>query len=111
MLSSRLDQARGVLTGFDGFGLVIFGDTPMATTQGMQSMLQAAYDDAAAVVLGAFEREDGSGYGRVVLDAAGAPTKIVEQKDASPTGIEHHDPERWLHAGKTAVALVIVGSD
>ena len=78
-----VDQARGVLTGFDGFGLVIFGDTPMATTQGMQSMLQAAHDDAAAVVLGAFEREDGSGYGRVVLDAAGAPTKIVEQKDAS----------------------------
>jgi len=77
-------QTRDALAGFDGYGLVIFGDTPMATTQAMGSMVAAANHDNAAVVLGVFEREDGTGYGRVMLDSMGAPAKIIEQKDASP---------------------------
>ena len=60
--------------------LVLYGDVPLLGDRTLHALLAAS---APLAVLTA-ELEDPSGYGRVVTDAAGRVTAIVEQKDATP---------------------------
>ncbi len=78
-----VQMAESALSGFDGDVLILYGDVPFVPTATMQAMvdrLNAA--DAPAVVVLAFEPEDPTGYGRVIVEA-GRIVKMVEQKDAS----------------------------
>jgi bifunctional UDP-N-acetylglucosamine pyrophosphorylase / glucosamine-1-phosphate N-acetyltransferase len=78
-----VQMAEGTLAGFDGDVLILYGDVPFVPTATMQAMvdrLNAA--DAPAVVVLAFEPDDPTGYGRVIVDN-GRITKMVEQKDAT----------------------------
>jgi bifunctional UDP-N-acetylglucosamine pyrophosphorylase / glucosamine-1-phosphate N-acetyltransferase len=78
-----VQQAEGALSGFDGDVLILYGDVPFvptATMQGMVDRLNAP--DAPAVVVLAFEPEDPTGYGRVIVEN-GKIVKMVEQKDAT----------------------------
>ncbi len=80
-----VQQAQGALAGFDGDVLILYGDVPVVPTATMQAMverLNAA--DAPAVVVLAFEPEDPTGYGRVIVED-GRIVKMVEQKDATDT--------------------------
>jgi bifunctional UDP-N-acetylglucosamine pyrophosphorylase/glucosamine-1-phosphate N-acetyltransferase len=78
-------QAEGLLPGFDGDVLVLYGDVPMVSAATMARMLDrlAAPDAPAAVVL-AFRPEDPLSYGRVLAEADGTIVKMVEHKDATP---------------------------
>ncbi|MDE0878328.1 MAG: bifunctional UDP-N-acetylglucosamine diphosphorylase/glucosamine-1-phosphate N-acetyltransferase GlmU [Sphingomonas bacterium] len=93
-------MAKQALTDFDGIVVVAFGDTPFlkpATIAAMAARLEAA-DAPRAVVLG-FRPDDAKAYGRIVADAGGSITKMVEYKDAS-------DAERAVdlcNSGVTAV--------
>lgn len=77
-------MAREALEGFDGDILVLYGDTPLITLETLETMLEArqAEADPAVVVLGFRPAEPGD-YGRLVTDASGNLTAIVEAKDAS----------------------------
>jgi bifunctional UDP-N-acetylglucosamine pyrophosphorylase / glucosamine-1-phosphate N-acetyltransferase len=78
-----VQQAESALSGFDGDVLILYGDVPFvptATMQGMVDRLNAP--DAPAVVVLAFEPEDPTGYGRVIVQN-GKIVKMVEQKDAT----------------------------
>ncbi len=78
-----VQMAEGALSGFVGDVLILYGDVPFVPTATMQSMvdrLNAA--DAPAVVVLAFEPEDPTGYGRVIVQD-GRIVKMVEQKDAT----------------------------
>ncbi len=78
-----VQMAQGALAGFSGDVLILYGDVPFVPTATMQAMvdrLNAA--DAPAVVVLAFEPEDPTGYGRVIVEQ-GKIIKMVEQKDAS----------------------------
>jgi bifunctional UDP-N-acetylglucosamine pyrophosphorylase / glucosamine-1-phosphate N-acetyltransferase len=78
-----VQQAESALSGFDGDVLILYGDVPFvptATMQGMVDRLNAP--DAPAVVVLAFEPEDPTGYGRVIVEN-GKIVKMVEQKDAT----------------------------
>jgi bifunctional UDP-N-acetylglucosamine pyrophosphorylase / glucosamine-1-phosphate N-acetyltransferase len=78
-----VQMAEGALAGFDGDVLILYGDVPFVPTATMQTMvdrLNAA--DAPAVVVLAFEPEDPTGYGRVIVQD-GKIVKMVEQKDAT----------------------------
>jgi bifunctional UDP-N-acetylglucosamine pyrophosphorylase/glucosamine-1-phosphate N-acetyltransferase len=78
-----VQTAENALAGFDGDVLILYGDVPFvptATMQGMVDRLNAA--DAPAVVVLAFEPEDPTGYGRVIVQD-GKIVKMVEQKDAT----------------------------
>ena len=76
-------QALPALEGFHGQVLVLCGDTPLLTTATLRQLLAVqAERDAAAVVLSA-ELADPTGYGRVLRDAEGNITRIVEHKDAT----------------------------
>jgi bifunctional UDP-N-acetylglucosamine pyrophosphorylase / glucosamine-1-phosphate N-acetyltransferase len=78
-----VQMAEGALADFTGDVLILYGDVPFVPTATMQTMvdrLNAA--DAPAVVVLAFEPEDPTGYGRVIVQD-GRIVKMVEQKDAS----------------------------
>jgi bifunctional UDP-N-acetylglucosamine pyrophosphorylase / glucosamine-1-phosphate N-acetyltransferase len=78
-----VQMAEGALSGFDGDVLILYGDVPFVPTATMRAMidrLNAA--DAPAVVVLAFEPEDPTGYGRVIVEN-GRIVKMVEQKDAA----------------------------
>ncbi|KVG53989.1 bifunctional UDP-N-acetylglucosamine diphosphorylase/glucosamine-1-phosphate N-acetyltransferase GlmU [Burkholderia territorii] len=62
--------------------LVLYGDVPLTRASTLRRLVDAARDGRygiLTVTLG-----DPTGYGRIVRDASGFVTRIVEQKDASP---------------------------
>ena len=82
-----VQQAEGALSGFTGDVLILYGDVPFVPTATMQAMIYRLHgDDAPAVVVLAFEPEDPTGYGRVIVEGAKGQeriVKMVEQKDAT----------------------------
>ena len=78
-----VQQAQGALRGFEGDILILYGDVPFVPTATMQAMVERlSAPDAPAVVVLAFEPEDPTGYGRVIVED-GRIVKMVEQKDAT----------------------------
>ena len=76
--------AADALTAFSGDILVLCGDTPLITTESLQTLRDKRAETGAAVVVGGFVPPDPAAYGRLILDDAGKLTAIVEAKDATP---------------------------
>ncbi|WP_298720881.1 bifunctional UDP-N-acetylglucosamine diphosphorylase/glucosamine-1-phosphate N-acetyltransferase GlmU [uncultured Ferrovibrio sp.] len=76
--------ALPALEGFTGDVLVVFGDTPLLTSDLLKTLLEArrAEGNPAAVIAG-FTPADPAAYGRLILGKDGALEKIVEYKNAS----------------------------
>jgi bifunctional UDP-N-acetylglucosamine pyrophosphorylase/glucosamine-1-phosphate N-acetyltransferase len=74
--------ARALIERHAGRVLVVFADTPLLQTATLNAML-AALDAGANVAVLAFRTADPTGYGRILVDAAGRVTAIREHKDAS----------------------------
>ncbi|MDI3386635.1 bifunctional UDP-N-acetylglucosamine diphosphorylase/glucosamine-1-phosphate N-acetyltransferase GlmU [Streptomyces sp. B-S-A8] len=66
----------------DGTVIVVCGDTPLLTGETLQALAATHAADGNAVTVLTAEVPDAAGYGRIVRDAAGAVTAIVEHKDA-----------------------------
>jgi bifunctional UDP-N-acetylglucosamine pyrophosphorylase / glucosamine-1-phosphate N-acetyltransferase len=62
--------------------LILYGDVPLTRPATLRRLVAAAADGALAML--SVNMQDPSGYGRIVRDAAGKPTAIVEHKDATP---------------------------
>ena len=78
-----VQQAQGALEGFEGDTLILYGDVPFVPTATMLALVDRLNaPDAPAVVVLAFEPEDQTGYGRVIVED-GRIIKMVEQKDAT----------------------------
>ncbi len=75
----------GLLEGFTGNVVVLYGDTPLVTPATLQAMIDAlnAPEAPAVVVLG-MRPPNPHGYGRLILNADGGLDRIVEQLDATP---------------------------
>lgn len=65
----------------DGFAMVLYGDVPLIGAATLTRLRQAAAHDALALLT--VEMDDPTGYGRILRDATGGVTRIVEQKDAT----------------------------
>ena len=72
------------LAGFAGDVLVLFGDAPLVSESTLRDMLarRRAADDPAVVVMGV-RLDDPAAFGRLVTDAQGRLTAIVEFRDAN----------------------------
>ena len=79
-----VQQAEGVLAGFAGDVLILYGDVPFVTAATMQRMLDRLHeaDRPLCVVLG-FRPADPGAYGRIVSEDRRTIAKMVEYKDAS----------------------------
>jgi bifunctional UDP-N-acetylglucosamine pyrophosphorylase / glucosamine-1-phosphate N-acetyltransferase len=68
----------------DGDVLVLSGDTPLITVGLLEGLLDAHRSARAAATLLTCTPEDPTGYGRILRDAGGAVTGVVEERDATP---------------------------
>jgi bifunctional UDP-N-acetylglucosamine pyrophosphorylase / glucosamine-1-phosphate N-acetyltransferase len=80
--ADALKAAQAAFAGFGGAVLVLYGDTPLLRTETIDR-LRRELDDGADIVVIAFEAEDPTGYGRLLLDERGRLIGIREHKDAS----------------------------
>lgn len=78
---AALTAARA-LEGFEGSATVLYADNPLVTVATLRRLRAAA--DASTLALLAMRPADPGRYGRVITNAAGGVTRIVEWADASP---------------------------
>jgi len=64
--------------------VVVAGDSPMLQADSVALLLQEFAPRPSACLLGTVKRDDPHGYGRILRNAAGQFTGIVEEKDATP---------------------------
>jgi len=62
--------------------LVLYGDVPLSKASTLKRLADAAVEGRYGILT--VTLDDPSGYGRIVRDAGGYVTRIVEQKDATP---------------------------
>ena len=76
--------------------LVLYGDVPLIRAASLTKLIAAAAGGALAVL--SVHPDNATGYGRIVRDAAGRVTAIVEQKDASPEQLQIREVNSGLMA-------------
>ena len=77
--------------------LILYGDVPLIEVETLQRLLKQAAPQQLGLLT--VELDDPTGYGRIVRDAAGKVTAIVEQKDANAA-------ERAITEGNTGILAV-----
>ncbi len=78
-------QAMPMLEGFEGEVLILYGDTPLLTSETLRAMSQLKSQTQADLVM---LTAVGEIPGRVVRDASGKIERIVEAQDATPEELE-----------------------
>lgn len=78
-----LMQAQPALAGFAGTILLLCGDTPLLTPRTLKQLIDAHHQNGCAATVLTAVLDHPAGYGRILRDASGNVTGIVEQKDAS----------------------------
>ena len=76
-------QTEPQLAGKKGTVLLLYGDVPLLTPGTLLRLLEAHRQQKAAATVLTTMLPDPYGYGRIVRDADGAITRIVEERDAS----------------------------
>jgi bifunctional UDP-N-acetylglucosamine pyrophosphorylase/glucosamine-1-phosphate N-acetyltransferase len=90
--------ARDTLRDAGGTVLVLNGDVPALRGETVQALLETHRRERAAGTVLAFVPDDTRSYGRIVRDAGGHLTKIVEAKDASPQELELREVNSGIYA-------------
>ena len=76
-------MCRERLAAHHGPVLIVAGDSPMLQVSSVRRLLEIFHEEKSACLLGTVRRDDPTGYGRIVRDAAGKFVGIVEEKDAT----------------------------
>lgn len=76
-------MCREQLKEHDGPVVVVAGDSPMMQSSSIKALLDEFKNSKPACILGTLKHEDPTGLGRIVRDASGKFTGIVEHKDAT----------------------------
>src|SRR6185436_14861066 len=74
--------ARPALPATSGPLLVLYGDCPLVEAGLLERLVAAHRSGGAMITILTMRLADPRGYGRIVRDAAGAVTAIVEERDA-----------------------------
>ena len=78
-----VEMALDALDDFAGDVLVLSGDVPLLEADTLAALVAAHRHDAAAATVLSAILDDATGYGRIIRDADGTVSRIVEQKDAT----------------------------
>jgi len=76
-------MCREVLRDRAGPVLIVAGDSPLMQSQSLATVLDEFRDQQPACLLGTLHKDDPYGLGRIVRDAEGQFSGIVEEKDAT----------------------------
>lgn len=82
---------REALAGHDGAVLIVTGDSPLAQSESLATLLAEFDRHRPACLMGTAMKDDPHGLGRIVRDGEGGFERIVEEKDA--TDDERHITE------------------
>jgi bifunctional UDP-N-acetylglucosamine pyrophosphorylase / glucosamine-1-phosphate N-acetyltransferase len=84
------DAVRAARSALDSAGeiLVLSGDTPLVTSDVLETLVAEHRREGASATVLSFEPADVRAYGRIVRDGNGALRAIVEAGDASPDELE-----------------------
>ncbi len=91
-----VQQASGHIADSD-IVLILYGDVPLLKLSTVKQLLGNVNDHSLALLT--VNLADPTGYGRIIRDAAGKVSKIVEQKDASAS-------EKLITEGNTGILAV-----
>jgi bifunctional UDP-N-acetylglucosamine pyrophosphorylase/glucosamine-1-phosphate N-acetyltransferase len=92
--------------------LVLYGDVPLISSSSLMKLVAAANDGALAVL--SVDLEDAAGYGRILRNADGLVSGIVEHKDASAEQLQIRELNTGLMAapaGRLREWLLGLGSN
>jgi bifunctional UDP-N-acetylglucosamine pyrophosphorylase / glucosamine-1-phosphate N-acetyltransferase len=92
--------------------LVLYGDVPLISAGSLSKLVKAAGEGALAVLT--VNLEDAAGYGRIVRNAEGRVSAIVEHKDATPAQLQIREVNSGLMAapaGRLREWLLGLGSN
>jgi bifunctional UDP-N-acetylglucosamine pyrophosphorylase / glucosamine-1-phosphate N-acetyltransferase len=78
-------MAKNWLRGKKGSLLIVYGDTPLLTSETLRRLADHHALTGHAGTFLAMDLADPAGYGRMILDRDGLLEKIVEDKDATPS--------------------------
>ncbi|MEM1228476.1 MAG: NTP transferase domain-containing protein [Planctomycetota bacterium] len=78
-----VQMCEAMLADHQGLTLVVAGDSPLIQPDSLRKLLSHFESTQPALLLGTLEKDDPTGLGRIVRDATGQFTGIVEHKDAS----------------------------
>lgn len=78
-----VDQVTPFLGQFGGLALILSGDVPLLSAETLQALIDQHHREGAVLSLLTADLADPTGYGRVLRDAEGRVTGIVEHKDAT----------------------------
>jgi bifunctional UDP-N-acetylglucosamine pyrophosphorylase/glucosamine-1-phosphate N-acetyltransferase len=76
-------MAQAAMGDFDGDLMLVYGDLPFLRAESFQQLIEAHQRAQAAVSLLTARIAEPAGFGRIVRDALGNVTAIVEERDAS----------------------------
>ncbi|MBA3948541.1 MAG: bifunctional UDP-N-acetylglucosamine diphosphorylase/glucosamine-1-phosphate N-acetyltransferase GlmU [Acidobacteria bacterium] len=76
-------QAEATLAGAEGDVLLLSGDVPLLQSETIAGLLEAHRQAGAAATVLTADVDPPDGYGRIVRDASGRMTRIVEHRDAT----------------------------
>ena len=94
-------QTEPLLAGKKGTVLLLYGDVPLLMPATLQRLLEAHRQHKAAATILTTELPDPYGYGRIVRDAGGSITRIVEERDASADERGIHEINSGIYAFST----------
>lgn len=77
-------QTRGQLRSYCGSVLVLCGDAPLIRRASLESLIRTRRQKNSSCIVLTFRLENPTGYGRMVRDAQGRVTRIVEELSATP---------------------------
>ena len=78
-----VQQALPRLKGFRGDIVILYGDTPLLTSQTVRGLIEQHRREKAACTLLTASLKEPTGYGRIIRDQTGRIVRIVEDADAS----------------------------
>jgi bifunctional UDP-N-acetylglucosamine pyrophosphorylase/glucosamine-1-phosphate N-acetyltransferase len=80
--------------------LVLYGDVPLIGTASLKKLIAAAYEGALAVL--SVNLDEAAGYGRIVRDADGRVSAIVEHREANDAQLGIREANSGLMAAPAA---------
>ncbi|TDF91596.1 bifunctional UDP-N-acetylglucosamine diphosphorylase/glucosamine-1-phosphate N-acetyltransferase GlmU [Paenibacillus piri] len=76
-------QAEALLGREDGLTVVLYGDTPLITSESLHEMIRIHREKGAAATVMTAIMDDPTGLGRIIRNEQGGVSSIVEQKDCT----------------------------
>ncbi len=80
-----VEAAKDELKGQDGMAIIAFADTPLISADCCDALIASLRDHGHDLCCLGFMADDPTGYGRLITDAKGRVTAIIEEKETDET--------------------------